>query len=599
MTRIIKLCLLSLLIFNITFSLLWSQDLADRWKDQINNTWPDNLTTEQKLDLFEKIWKSIDEDFAEFIGLKIDWNKVKIDYRTEIESGVSRGRFVGIMNHLALLLQESHTFFSDSLVNWGTIPKPDIPLSYVGGWGDNSHFGAGLTPMPDSTLLVYQVVPDHPLNLEVGDMIIGYEGIPWKKLYKEIMNCELPVGKFGNGLFEWGTNDEAFAHSWLMSAGLNWHLFDSIDILKYGTTDTLHLPTALLLNQKMEIFATEQMPISGIPFPNIENNEYLSWGVIRGTQIGYINIWSWSSRKESDLAEHFNQAMDELTNRKDIIGIIIDQRFNTGGYASIFYLGIGKIFLNASVFIGQFRRSDPSNHLELKGGYISGGVSWQDLVPIYDKPIAILTGPGAISAADFFVRILKFYPKARTFGKSTSSAFGSPTWIDTNSEGWGCKYSTANFAFLDSMMFDVTQNDVELLARTVLDVDEKVWLTSEDVRNGIDTIVESAISWIQSQATFVDKKRITPDILNFELKQNFPNPFNASTIISYELFNGGEVELSIYNLLGQKITTLYKGFQDPGAYQITFNAESLAAGIYIYQINLDDQFQRRKFLLLK
>ena len=95
------------------------------------------------------------------------------------------------MNHLALLLQESHTFFCDSLVNLGTLPKPGVPLSYVGGWGNNSHFGAGLTPLADSILLVYQVVPNHPLNLETGDAVLGYDGIPWKKLYKEIINLDV------------------------------------------------------------------------------------------------------------------------------------------------------------------------------------------------------------------------------------------------------------------------------------------------------------------------------------------------------------------------------------------------------------------------
>jgi hypothetical protein len=145
----------------------------------------------------------------------------------------------------------------------------------------------------------------------------------------------------------------------------------------------------------------------------------------------------------------------------------------------------------------------------------------------------------------------------------------------------------------------IDQDEVKLLARSVLDVDERIWLTPDDVRNGKDTVVESAISWIQSQDTFVEKKRTYPDIYDFELEQNFPNPFNATTIISYELYKSGDIELAVYNLSGQKVLTLCKGFQTAGVYQTTLNAGSLAAGIYIYQIKLANHIKRRKFLMVK
>ena len=141
--------------------------------------------------------------------------------------------------------------------------------------------------------------------------------------------------------------------------------------------------------------------------------------------------------------------------------------------------GLGTIFRYPAVFVAHFSRNDPANHYSFIGRIYTGGVGWNDLAPIYNKPIAILTGPGAISAADFFVRILKFYPKSRTFGKSTSSAFGSPEWINTGINGWFCRYSVFNFAFVDSSLLykdiDPLLDNVQLLARTILDVDEEVW----------------------------------------------------------------------------------------------------------------------------
>jgi hypothetical protein len=53
--------------------------------------------------------------------------------------------------------------------------------------GGVSHFGAGLTVLPDGSLLVYMVTPNHPLGLEPGDIVLGYEGVPWKNLVRELI----------------------------------------------------------------------------------------------------------------------------------------------------------------------------------------------------------------------------------------------------------------------------------------------------------------------------------------------------------------------------------------------------------------------------
>ena len=86
---------------------------------------------------------------------------------------------------------------------------------------------------------------------------------------------------------------------------------------------------------------------------------------------------------------------------------------------------------------------------------------------------------------------------------------------------------------------------------------------------------------------------------SFSLLQNYPNPFNPSTVISYDLDESGKVELAVFNILGHQVATLYKGFQNAGTYKISFNAKTLVAGIYIYQIKFDNQLQRRKLVLLR
>jgi hypothetical protein len=83
------------------------------------------------------------------------------------------------------------------------------------------------------------------------------------------------------------------------------------------------------------------------------------------------------------------------------------------------------------------------------------------------------------------------------------------------------------------------------------------------------------------------------------LEQNYPNPFNPVTIISWQLAVGSDVELSIYNTLGQKVTTLVNGKFDAGYHQITWDAIGLAAGIYYYQIIAGNYRDVKKMVLIK
>lgn len=85
----------------------------------------------------------------------------------------------------------------------------------------------------------------------------------------------------------------------------------------------------------------------------------------------------------------------------------------------------------------------------------------------------------------------------------------------------------------------------------------------------------------------------------YELYQNFPNPFNPSTLISYQLKEDGLVQLKIYNLIGQEITTLVNEKQQAGRYEINFNASKLPSGVYVYSLKVNDFVQTKKMTLLK
>jgi len=90
----------------------------------------------------------------------------------------------------------------------------------------------------------------------------------------------------------------------------------------------------------------------------------------------------------------------------------------------------------------------------------------------------------------------------------------------------------------------------------------------------------------------------------FSLSQNYPNPFNPTTTISFSIPNSTNVELNIYNVLGEKVKTLFSKVIQSGNYQIQWEGtnnynKKLTSGIYFYQIVTEDFIQTKKMILLK
>jgi len=83
------------------------------------------------------------------------------------------------------------------------------------------------------------------------------------------------------------------------------------------------------------------------------------------------------------------------------------------------------------------------------------------------------------------------------------------------------------------------------------------------------------------------------------LKQNYPNPFNPSTTIRYEMPFSGHVRLSVYNILGQEITTLVNEEQNAGYQSVVWKAGNVASGVYFYRLQSASFVQTRKMLLLR
>lgn len=85
----------------------------------------------------------------------------------------------------------------------------------------------------------------------------------------------------------------------------------------------------------------------------------------------------------------------------------------------------------------------------------------------------------------------------------------------------------------------------------------------------------------------------------YALNQNFPNPFNPETKISYSIPTAGFATLKVYDLLGKEIATIVSGEQMPGNYSVSFDASNLPSGVYVYQLLAEGVKISRKMSLLK
>ena len=97
----------------------------------------------------------------------------------------------------------------------------------------------------------------------------------------------------------------------------------------------------------------------------------------------------------------------------------------------------------------------------------------------------------------------------------------------------------------------------------------------------------------------VSAEDVTEIPQSFSLAQNYPNPFNPSTVITYTLPKSGNVKLEIYNIMGQRISTLVDEFEHSGIHKLQFDAQNIASGVYFYRIQINSTTITKSMVLLR
>tara|TARA_B110000495_G_scaffold55892_1_gene47153 strand:- start:1478 stop:2095 length:618 start_codon:yes stop_codon:yes gene_type:complete len=149
--------------------------------------------------------------------------------------------------------------------------------------------------------------------------------------------------------------------------------------------------------------------------------------------------------------------------------------------------------------------------------------------------------------------------------------------------------------------YGANQRDVFFLNRVGL-IDTSFSITPYNPENIEDVqYVKNLILEIKNTSLSIDSK-LKPEL--FTLHNNYPNPFNPNTYISYDLSKNSFVDISIFNLEGRKVKTLLKSSQIKGYKTILWNGtnninKTVSAGLYIYTITAENKSQSRKMVMLK
>ncbi len=232
----------------------------------------------------------------------------------------------------------------------------------------------------------------------------------------------------------------------------------------------------------------------------------------------------------------------------------------------------GQVFLSGGVGFTSRLNSEQEVHPVTSDGMGTSALTLSDAGLIFDITVEGLSG--SINAAHFHNAPRgQDGPVVRTITDDLNGNTGFGVWRSSDSE---------------PLTIDLTR---ELLDRNIYYNVHTGTYPMGEIRGQVDP--EDLITAIEP----VDNGGRIPE--KFTLSQNYPNPFNPSTTIKFSLNRSAHTVLTIYNALGQKVSTLVDENLQAGAYQMTFNAEKLSSGVYFYRLEADGFKQTRKMTLMK
>ncbi len=177
----------------------------------------------------------------------------------------------------------------------------------------------------------------------------------------------------------------------------------------------------------------------------------------------------------------------------------------------------------------------------------------------------------------------KYIWAANTQSEWSSARYGSQWWI----------FDTAT----EEALYSVGIQKGDSLAGGTFNGRGAAWSLDGNTVYLADFGYNMVTVWVQDPYVGIDRPITLPNA--FELKQNFPNPFNPSTSIAYDLHQDGMVKLTVFDLNGREVAILVNEQLNAGNHVVTFDGSNLSSGLYIYQISFNGEVNAKNMMLVK
>ena len=165
-------------------------------------------------------------------------------------------------------------------------------------------------------------------------------------------------------------------------------------------------------------------------------------------------------------------------------------------------------------------------------------------------------------------------------------------WYFTPQDQGGAGKTKSNATFSLDIGFD--RRDIAYFDGTL---DLKFQQTSEAFTGADGDLPAGDLNWWTGIVGVEREEGIVPE--TFSLEQNFPNPFNPTTKIAYNIPKESKVKIEVFDVLGRLVVTLVNETQITGKYTVDFEASELSSGVYVYKLTTQNQILSRKMMLLK
>ncbi|MFH1195945.1 MAG: T9SS type A sorting domain-containing protein [bacterium] len=175
-------------------------------------------------------------------------------------------------------------------------------------------------------------------------------------------------------------------------------------------------------------------------------------------------------------------------------------------------------------------------------------------------------------------------------------------------ENWSCSfcldmcYSSEMDSIATSEDFysePLAPGETRLLTVDVFTDQTSIGTAQIDVHIGSDEYPEEDIFFRFIAETILTGIDDIASVLNYNLSQNYPNPFNPSTTINFQVPQAGNVQLKVFDILGNEVSDILDQYLPAGNYNVLFDAQNYSSGVYFYRIRTDKFTSMKKMILEK